>query len=184
MTRRAAETVFSDISGLNTDAPYVSDKLPFNYRYLGFISLFYPKARIIHCVRDPLDVCLSCYFARFRDQLSFSFNLTELGLYCHDYGRLTAHWSGVIANPMLEISYEKLVADQEGRVAEDARVLRARVGRSLPRFPPDGTSCVDRQQLAGPAADVRVVGGPLAKLRKASWAAHRRSGRRNRGTLR
>lgn len=103
------------VRSLNNDARYVTDKMPFNYRALGFISLLFPRARIIHCRRDPLDVCLSCYFARFKEQLDFSFNLVEIGRYYRDYERLMAHWRSILPNPMMEVQYEELIADQEGQ---------------------------------------------------------------------
>jgi len=103
------------VRSLNSEARFITDKMPFNYRALGFISLLFPRARIIHCRRDPLDVCLSCYFARFKDQLDFSFNLVEIGRYYRDYERLMTHWRSVVQNPMIEVQYEDLVADQEGQ---------------------------------------------------------------------
>lgn len=35
---------------------------------LGFIHLMYPKAVIIHIIRDPLDVMLSCFKHKFDDK--------------------------------------------------------------------------------------------------------------------
>ena len=103
------------IRDLNKQARYITDKMPFNFRAVGFISLLFPRARIIHCRRDPLDICLSCYFARFKEQLDFSFNLVEIGRYYKDYERLMEHWRSVVRNPMIEVQYEELVADQEGQ---------------------------------------------------------------------
>ncbi len=99
--------------GLAPGARFICDKMPFNFRALGFIALLFPKARIIHCRRNPYDTALSCYFARFHDQLNFSFNLVEIAHYYRDYERLMAHWQAVLDNPILELQYEDLVADQE-----------------------------------------------------------------------
>jgi tetratricopeptide (TPR) repeat protein len=112
-TRQYAQSYLDHLASLNEDARFVSDKLPFNFRYLGHIALFFPKAKIIHCTRNPLDIALSCYFARFNDQLSFSFNLSEIGRYYRDYERLMRHWVATIPNPILHVSYEELVRDQE-----------------------------------------------------------------------
>jgi tetratricopeptide (TPR) repeat protein len=119
-TRQAADGYLSYITALDAEASFVTDKLPFNFRYLGFISLLFPRARIIHCQRHPLDIAISCYFARFRDELNFSFNLTEIARYYRDYERLMAHWRNAIPNPLLEISYESLVFQQE---VESRRIL-------------------------------------------------------------
>ena len=116
---RVANDVASEyltyVRNLNNEARFISDKMPFNFRALGFIFLLFPRARIIHCRRDPLDICLSCYFARFKEQLDFSFNLVEIGRYYRDYERLMEHWRSVGRNPMIDVQYEDLVADQEGQ---------------------------------------------------------------------
>ncbi len=101
---------------LTSFAPFarvVTDKMPFNFRVLGLVALLFPKARIIHCRRDPRDVGLSCYFARFHSEMTFAFNLVEIGRYYRDYERLMEHWREVLHNPMLEVQYEELVADLE-----------------------------------------------------------------------
>ena len=43
----------------------VVDKHPLNFRLVGLIRLLFPYSTIIHCARDPLDTCLSCYFQNF-----------------------------------------------------------------------------------------------------------------------
>ena len=93
---------------------FVTDKMPSNFMHLGLISLLFPGARIIHCVRDPLDACLSCYFQDFAGGMcSFAHDLANLGEYYNQYRRLMRHWKGVLDLPMLEIHYEDIVSDQE-----------------------------------------------------------------------
>jgi len=94
-------------------AARVTDKMPFNFRLLGMIALLLPEVRIIHCRRDPMDVCLSCYFARFTESLNFSYNLLDAGHYYKEYERLMAHWRKVLPLRMIEVQYEELVADIE-----------------------------------------------------------------------
>ena len=115
LTRKSAETYLATIAALDGQSRFVSDKMPFNFRYLGFISLLFPEARIIHTVRHPLDVGVSCHFARFSDQLQFSFNMSEIGRYTADYQRLMEHWHQVVANEILTVNYDTLIADQEGQ---------------------------------------------------------------------
>jgi len=40
------------------DCARVTDKLPGNFLELGLISLLFPGARVIHCRRDPRDLCV------------------------------------------------------------------------------------------------------------------------------
>jgi tetratricopeptide (TPR) repeat protein len=93
-------------------AKRITDKLPENYLYLGVIVTLFPRARIIHCRRHPIDVCFSCYTQNFQG-LGFAASLTDLGHYYRDYERLTAHWRAVLPRPMLEVDYEELVKNQE-----------------------------------------------------------------------
>ncbi len=95
-------------------AARITDKMPNNFARLGVIALLFPRARLIHCVRDPLDTCLSCYFQEFAHGQPFAYDLDALGRYYRDYQRLMAHWRAVLPSPILDVPYEALVADQEG----------------------------------------------------------------------
>lgn len=97
----------------------VTDKMPHNFLHLGLIDLLFPGARIIHCLRDPLDTCLSCYFHNFSGEHAYAYNLDSLGTYYRQYERLMAHWRSVIRIPMLEVRYEDVVSNTE----EASRIL-------------------------------------------------------------
>lgn len=92
----------------------IVDKMPNNFLRVGVIALLFPKARVIHCARDPLDTCLSCYFQEFAHGQPFTYRLDHLGRYYRDYERLMAHWRAVLPNFLLDVPYEALIADQEG----------------------------------------------------------------------
>jgi len=112
---RAAKRYLDHISSLAPpDAQRITNKMPANFQHLGLIALLFPEARIIHCVRDPLDTCLSCYFQQFSEGLFFTYDLGNLGAYYRQYLRLMEHWRKVLKVSMMEIRYEELVADQEG----------------------------------------------------------------------
>jgi tetratricopeptide (TPR) repeat protein len=96
--------------------PHVIDKHPLNFRHLGFIAMLFPKARIIHCTRHPLDTGLSNYFQRFHEAYDYSFDLGNIGHFYGEYARLMAHWRNVLPTKMIEISYEELVLNTEPAV--------------------------------------------------------------------
>jgi len=98
----------------STGIARVTDKMPYNYFYAAFIHMLFPKARIIHCVRNPIDTCLSCYFRDFKGAHPYKYDLSDLVVYYQGYQRLMAHWREELRIPMLEVRYEDLVADQEG----------------------------------------------------------------------
>ena len=98
---------------LAPEASHVVDKLPGNYFRLGLIRLLFPKAKIIHCQRDPMDTCWSCYQQNFEEGLNFTNNLENLGHAYRGYRRLMAHWHRMFPNQILDIRYEDLVQDPE-----------------------------------------------------------------------
>ena len=73
-----------------------------------------PRARIVHCVRDPLDCGLSNYFQDFETvALGYSADLNDIGAEHNQYRRLMAHWREVLELPILDVAYEVLVAEPE-----------------------------------------------------------------------
>lgn len=91
----------------------VVDKMPFNFLHLGLVRAAFPSARIVHCVRDPLDTLLSCYFENLSGDFSFSMSFERLAHFYAQYRRLMAHWSEALGGEMLELRYEDLVSDLE-----------------------------------------------------------------------
>jgi tetratricopeptide (TPR) repeat protein len=95
------------------DVPRVTDKNPFNFAFLGLAELIVPRAHVIHCVREPLDTCLSCFKLDFAE-VQFAFDLDELGRYYQGYAHLMDHWRRVLPSGwILDVSYERLVEDVE-----------------------------------------------------------------------
>lgn len=93
----------------------VTDKMPGNFNYLGLIHAVFPKAKIIHCRRHPIDACLSMYFQDFDGNHPFIFALESLRTFYEQYLRLMEHWRKVLPpGTMYELQYENLVEDTEG----------------------------------------------------------------------
>lgn len=92
----------------------VVDKLPSNFRHVALIHLALPRARIIHCTRDALETCFSCYTTLFTGRQDFAFDLAEAGRYYRAYQALVEHWPTVLPpGVMLDVAYEDVVADLE-----------------------------------------------------------------------
>ncbi len=111
--RGFGEAYLKRIRTLDGEAQRIVNKMPQNFLFAGLIALLLPNARIIHCRRDPLDTCLSCYFQRFRERHEYSYDLCHLGQYYRQYQQLMDHWRGSLPLPMLEVDYEAVVEDQE-----------------------------------------------------------------------
>ncbi len=91
----------------------ITDKMPGNFMHIGLIATLFPKAHIIHCVREPLDVCLSCFSQFFTAVMPFSKSLTSLGRYWREYDRLMAHWHAVLPGRIFDVPYPGMVNDTE-----------------------------------------------------------------------
>jgi tetratricopeptide (TPR) repeat protein len=109
-----ADSYLEEIRVLSGNSPRVTDKMPDNFWHLGLIDILFPKARIIHCTRSPLDTCLSCYFHYFGGSHCYAYDLSNLGDYYRKYQRIMQHWKKVLRIPVLDVDYESLVMDQEG----------------------------------------------------------------------
>ena len=95
-----------EVGALAPHAARITDKMPHNFERLGLIALLLPKARVIHCRRDPRDTCVSCYMQHFQDRHAYNRDLRALGLYYRQYERLMAHWRAVLPHPPLEVQLE------------------------------------------------------------------------------
>jgi tetratricopeptide (TPR) repeat protein len=132
--RALGEAYLAHVAPMAMGRRHVIDKMPSNFAHAGLIRLVLPDARIIHCRRDPVDTCLSCYTKLFAGEQAFAYDQAELGRFHRSYQALMAHWRAVLpASHFVEFDYEAVVDDLERearRMLEflglkwDARVLR------------------------------------------------------------
>ncbi|TAL29455.1 MAG: sulfotransferase family protein [Alphaproteobacteria bacterium] len=99
----------------DSNAKRVVDKMLFNFAWLGVIRLAFPEAKIIHCVRDPVDIGLSIWQILFTDLIPWAYDQKEIGRYYLAYRNLMTHWRKLFPGEFYDIRYEDLVADQEGQ---------------------------------------------------------------------
>ena len=108
-----AQGYLDALSARSGAAVKVVDKMPQNFLHLGLAALLFPKAVIVHCVRDPLDTCLSNFFQVFPAGIDFAYDLSDLGHYFRNYQRLMTHWGALLGSQLVTVSYEELVSDPE-----------------------------------------------------------------------
>lgn len=96
--------------------PLFVDKAPGNLFNLPLIRLALPNARIIHVTRDPMACGFSLYTQDFAAGQGYSYDLVTLGRYCRSATALAAHGHKVMAQAMMQVSYEAIVDDLEGQV--------------------------------------------------------------------
>lgn len=120
--RRFGENFLNRILSAAPSAGRITDKTPENFRFVGFIHMALPNARIIHTRRNPIDTCLSCFSRLFAGTaLPYTYDLADLGRFYRAYEAIMAHWREVLPpKVMLEVQYEDVVADLE---AQTRRIL-------------------------------------------------------------
>ncbi len=97
--------------------PFFIDKLPFNFLYLGYIAKAFPKAKIVHLKRHPMDACFSMYKQVFTNWVYlFSYHQDNLGKYYLAYARIMDHWRELLGDRLVEVEYESLVGNLEPEV--------------------------------------------------------------------
>jgi tetratricopeptide (TPR) repeat protein len=112
-----AEEYLKKVELMNDQAPRVTDKLPLNFMMIGLIRLALPQAKIIHCVRDARDTCLSIFRQNFAtDNFQFAYNQKTIGQFYKLYRSLMEHWHRVFPGDIHDIRYESLTSDPEPEI--------------------------------------------------------------------
>ncbi len=99
-----------------SDAPRVTDTTPMNYLYLGLIAMLYPRARIVLCIRDPLDNCLSIYRQPLTGPHAYAHDLRTLGHFYALHTQLARHWQETLGGRLAVVRYETLVSEPESQI--------------------------------------------------------------------
>lgn len=93
----------------------LTDKRPDNFLHIGLIKRLFPKAKIVHTVRDAPDNILSIYFLHAGPALAYASDLDDIAHYFGQYRRLMAHWQRLYPDDIYDLAYDRLV--QEPRAA-------------------------------------------------------------------
>jgi tetratricopeptide (TPR) repeat protein len=97
-----------------TNESVLIDKQLGNYQFIGIIHALFPKAKIIHCTRNPMSMGLSCFAQKLPPMTNpWASSLRDIGHFYNDYARLMRHWQELLGDHMLEVRYEDLVSNQE-----------------------------------------------------------------------
>ena len=159
------EGYLAQVAPMAAGARHVVDKMPSNFIRAGMIRLVLPDARIIHCRRDPVDTCLSCYTKLFADEQAFTYNQTEVGRFHRAYQTLMAHWRAVLpASHFLEVDYEAVVDDLEREARRMLEFLGLPWDDAVLRF--------HETERPVRTASVNQVRQPIYRSSSGRWRAH------------
>ena len=104
---------YEEISKISNKG-FVIDKMPANFRWIGFILKSLPEAKIIHIERNPMAVCWSNYKTFFVDSgMDFNLSQKDVADYYSFYVDLMKFWKQYFKEQILHINYENFVQDFE-----------------------------------------------------------------------
>jgi len=109
---------FNYLDLYNYQSNVIIDKTPHNFRWIGFIRVFFPNAKIVLCERNIKDNFLSLYKNYFASMkhMGWTFDPNKIVEYCKVYKDLIKFWKTKYSNFIYEINYDKLVLDKESEI--------------------------------------------------------------------
>ena len=92
----------------------ITDKAPQNFLWIGFIKIFFPGSKIIHCSRNPKDNCLSIFKNYFSSNTMYwAYDQKSIAEYYILYSNLMDFWKSKFNEDIYEANYEKIVNSPE-----------------------------------------------------------------------
>jgi len=92
------------------------DKTLENYLHVGMIHLMFPRAVILHCQRDPLETCISCWRQLFTAGAETLYDLTDIGAEYRRVREVMDHWREVLPGRVIPVSYEDLISSPQTQI--------------------------------------------------------------------
>ncbi len=96
------------LSRFNVPENVITDKMPLNFRWIGFIS------KIVHLKRDAMATCWSIYKNYFRGTgIDWAYSVDDLAGFYGLYNDLMFFWHQLYSDRIYDICYEDLTTNQE-----------------------------------------------------------------------
>jgi tetratricopeptide (TPR) repeat protein len=113
---RLAEKYLDDTRVYRTGKPRFIDKMPNNFRHIGFIHLMFPNAKIIDARREPMACCFGNLKQLFARGQEFTYSIEDIARYYRTYLELMEHWDATLPGRVLRVHHEDVVDDLERSV--------------------------------------------------------------------
>ena len=102
---------------LLTKKKYITDKLPGNFKRIGFILNAFPECKIIHLQRNPMAICWSNYKSNFNSTgMAFTLSQEYTAEYYLLYRDLINFWKKKYSKKIINVNYEHFVENFEVEV--------------------------------------------------------------------
>ena len=107
---------FSKISKIS-EKKFITDKLPGNFKWIGFILNAMPESKILHLERNPMAICWSIYKSEFNNpDMAFTYSQKYIAEFYILYKDLMNFWKNKYPNQFINITYEKFVEDYQNNI--------------------------------------------------------------------
>ena len=95
----------------------ITDKAPLNFKWIGFIKIFFPNSKIIHCKRNSRDNCLSIFKNYFSSpKMNWAYDQRDVSDYYNNYNSIMNFWYSKIPQFIHTAEYEKIVSDKKNEI--------------------------------------------------------------------
>ena len=112
MLANCRDAYLTDLQSLRATSPYITDKMPQNFRWIGFLLTTMPGVKIINVQREPAASCWSMFKMQFKGH-GYSNDLLDLAEYYKLYLDLMDFWRKEFPNRIYDLDYEALTRNQE-----------------------------------------------------------------------
>lgn len=107
----------ASLDNIGAEPGVVTDKMPANFRFIGFIRLAFPEATVIHMRRDPAAVCWSLFKSFFATRgHGYAYNMEDAAEYFALYHELTTLYEELWPDTIHSVDYDALTEDPERHI--------------------------------------------------------------------
>ncbi len=111
---KLAQHYRSSLAKLDANKSYIVDKMPLNFRWIGFIRHALPEAKIIHTQRDARAICWSIFRHYFSTGGNgYAYDLNDLADFYNLYKDIMDFWETLFPGDIYRLDYERLTENQE-----------------------------------------------------------------------
>ena len=106
-----ADLYWKGLSEIVGDFDITTNKMLYNYQYVGYILDQIPNSKIIHCFRNPLDNILSIFRAHFANGNEFSSSLIDCAKVYLDQDNIMTEFKTRFQTAIYDLNYDLLVRE-------------------------------------------------------------------------
>jgi tetratricopeptide (TPR) repeat protein len=111
-----------------------TDKMPYNFLYIGLIKSIFPSSKIIYTSRDSRDNCLSIYFLKLFGSHKYSYDQKTLAEYYNIHSETMKSWFKIYPNQIYHFKYEEFINNPKDESKKLFKYLGFNYKKNYERF--------------------------------------------------